>query len=66
MTTILLIVDAATGMCFLSHHCRPTKLTAFAGGKIRFNTEDNKVHYGDWNPNAVRCHTTPFTRTQTD
>jgi hypothetical protein len=66
MTTILLIVDAATGMYFLFHHRRPAKFTVLAGGKIRFNTKGNEVHYGDWNPNAVRCHTTPFTRTQSD
>lgn len=35
MTTLLLIVDAATG------------------GQIRFKTDDNKVHYGNWNPNAI-------------
>jgi len=26
---------------------------AATGGKIRSNTADNKVHYGDWNPNAI-------------
>ena len=39
-----------------------TKLTMFPGGQLRSNTKDNKVKYGDWDPNAVRCHTTPFIR----
>ena len=65
MTTILLIVDAATGTCF-SPYRRYTELTSLAGGEIRSNTKDNKVKYGDWNPNAVRGHTTHFTRSGTD
>jgi len=26
---------------------------ASTGGQIRSNTKDNKVHYGNWNPNAI-------------
>ena len=65
MTTILLIVDAATGTCFPS--CRRyTELTSLAGGQLRSNTNDGKVKYGSWNPNAVCGHTTYFSVSGTD
>jgi len=44
----------------IRHRCM--ELTPFTGGQLRSNTKDNKVKYGDWDPNAVRCHTTPFIR----
>lgn len=58
MTTVLLIVDAGTGTGFSFRHYS-SELTPFPGGQIRFKTKDKAVHYGSWNPNAVRCHTTP-------
>ena len=61
MTALLLIIDAATGMYFPSGGSPELKI--FAGGQIKFKTKDNQVHYGNWNPNAVRSHSTFFIRT---
>jgi hypothetical protein len=38
-------------------------LNSFAGGEIKFNTPNNKVHYGAWNPNAVGGYMTRFAQT---
>jgi hypothetical protein len=62
MTALLLIIDAATGT-IPPNCCEFTDLNPFAGGQIKFQTEDNQVHYGSWNANVVGGHTTPFAQT---